>query len=242
MEYWYEEHFNEDYLMVYKHRNDELAQHELQKLMTFIPYKKGQYLLDLCCGNGRHSRWFFKKGLHVTGVDLSETLLEDAKKQQGSEDIQYIRSDMRHITFLNQFDVVVNLFTSFGYFEDDLENEQVLKNAYNALVPQGYFIFDYLNPAFLEKNLVPFSKEVIDQLSILQYRTIEDNTVIKKIKIEDQEGSKRQYEERVKLYSREQLDNMIKQSGFQINHTFGDYDGSLYNKTQSSRLIYVCQK
>ncbi|MFC0472627.1 class I SAM-dependent methyltransferase [Halalkalibacter kiskunsagensis] len=241
MENWYEEHFNEDYLRIYKHRNDDLAHKELTQLMKFVPTMKDQSLLDLCCGNGRHSRWFAKQGFHVTGVDLSPTLLNEAQKKEYAKDIHYVRSDMRELYYKDEFDVVVNLFTSFGYFKEDEQNKKVLANAYHALKTNGYFVFDYLNPSFLENHLVPFSKDVIDDLSILQYRMIINNTVVKKIKVEDN-GALREYEERVKLYERQKLDAMLEEVGFTILHTFGDYEGSRYERNVSPRLIYVCQK
>jgi SAM-dependent methyltransferase len=241
MENWYQEHFNEDYLSIYKHRNDDLAHKELTQLMKFVPTTKGQSLLDLCCGNGRHSRWFAKQGFHVTGVDLSPALLKEAQKKEYAKDIHYVRLDMRELYYKDDFDVVVNLFTSFGYFKEDEQNKKVLANAYHALKTNGYFVFDYLNPSFLENHLVPFSKDVIDDLSILQYRMIINNTVVKKIKVEDN-GALREYEERVKLYERQKLDAMLEEVGFTILHTFGDYDGSRYERNDSSRLIYICQK
>ncbi|WP_368505392.1 class I SAM-dependent methyltransferase [Alkalihalophilus sp. As8PL] len=241
MEYWYKEHFNEDYLLIYKHRNDARAQSELKSLMSFIPYHKDQKILDLCCGAGRHSRWFWENGLKVTGVDLSSTLLNEAEKFQQSRDIHYIQSDMRNIDFDEEFDLVANLFTSFGYFQKDIENEQVLKNVYKALKKDGYFLFDYLNPAFIKQNLIPFSKEVIEETSIFQYRTIENDTVVKKIRIEDH-SSRRTYEERVKLYSSEQLKWMLEKNGLKVIHTLGHYDGTPYDENHSSRLIYICQK
>ncbi|MDV2886709.1 class I SAM-dependent methyltransferase [Alkalihalophilus pseudofirmus] len=241
METWYKEHFNEDYLRIYKHRNDNLAHQELTQLMKFVPVVQGQSLLDLCCGNGRHSRWFAKQGFRVTGVDLSPVLLGEARKGEHAEDIHYVRSDMRDLSYKDNFDLVVNLFTSFGYFKEDEQNKKVLQNAYDALKLNGYFVFDYLNPSFLENNLVPFSKDIIDDLSILQYRMIVNNTVVKKIKVEDN-GALREYEERVKLYERATLDVMLKEAGFTIIHTFGDYDGSEFQSRESSRLIYICQK
>ncbi|MEC5425913.1 class I SAM-dependent methyltransferase [Virgibacillus sp. C22-A2] len=241
MENWYKEHFNEDYLRIYKHRNDDLAHKELTQLMKFVPTTEGQSLLDLCCGNGRHSRWFAKQGFHVTGVDLSPTLLNEAQNKECAKDIHYVRSDMRELNYKDDFDIVVNLFTSFGYFKEDEQNKKVLANAYQALKTNGYFVFDYLNPSFLENHLIPFSKDVIDDLSILQYRMIINNTVVKKIKVEDN-GALREYEERVKLYERQKLDAMLEEVGFTILYTFGDYDCSRYERNDSSRLIYVCQK
>ncbi|WP_227937551.1 class I SAM-dependent methyltransferase [Alkalihalobacillus deserti] len=240
MEYWYKDHFQEDYLMIYKHRNEENANSELENLMNFIPYKPQQEVLDLCCGAGRHSRWFAKKGMNVTGIDLSSTLLAEAKRQSDTLNITYIRSDMREVSFKNKFDIVVNLFTSFGYFENDQDNERVFTRVHSSLKKGGYFLFDYLNPSFTRKNLVPFSQQIIDQTSIDQYRNIDNDAVIKRIVVKDN-YSTRHYEERVKLYSKNKISKMLENNNLKIIHLFGNYDGCKYDQS-SPRLLYICKK
>lgn len=237
---WYEDHFQEDYLMIYKHRNDENAHSELNNIMSFIPYQKQQKVLDLCCGAGRHSRWFAARGMKVTGIDLSNTLLEEAKRQSEALNITYLKSDMRKIAFKNEFDIVANLFTSFGYFETDEDNESVFTRVYSSLKKGGYFLFDYLNPAFLRKNLIRFSQQTIDQTSIYQYRKIVNNTVIKRIVVKDK-YSNRHYEERVKLYSENKIRGMLENNNLELMHLFGNYDGTIYSDN-SPRLIYICRK
>ncbi|MFC0558905.1 class I SAM-dependent methyltransferase [Halalkalibacter alkalisediminis] len=237
---WYEDHFQEDYLMIYKHRNEENAHLELSNIMNFIPYKKDQKVLDLCCGAGRHSRWFAKRGLNVTGIDLSNTLLEEAKTQSQTLGIKYIRSDMRNITFNNEFDIVVNLFTSFGYFEDDQDNERVFTRVYSSLKEGGYFLFDYLNPSFTRENLVPFSQQTIDHTAINHYRNIDNDAVVKRIVVKDNDST-RHYEERVKLYSENRISEMLENNNLKIMHLFGNYDGSKYDQN-SPRLLYICKK
>ncbi|MFN7249998.1 MAG: class I SAM-dependent methyltransferase [Anaerobacillus sp.] len=237
---WYEDHFQEDYLKIYNHRNEN-AETELQNIMKFIPYQEGQKLLDLCCGAGRHSRWFANQKLTVTGVDLSLALLQEAKKHLNREEINYVKSDMREINFENEFDIVANLFTSFGYFDRDSENERVFSRVYSSLKTGGYFLFDYLNPMFIKGNLVPFSQKSIDDTEILEYRKIVTNTVVKRIIMKDL-YSKRIYEERVKLYSEKQIKKMLENNSLKPLHLFGNYDGSPYIAENSPRLIYICQK
>ncbi|WP_332690453.1 class I SAM-dependent methyltransferase [Halalkalibacter lacteus] len=237
---WYEDHFQQDYLMIYKHRSEENANSELSNLMNFIPYRKNQKVLDLCCGAGRHSRWFADRGMNVTGVDLSNTLIEEAKRQSHTLNITYIRSDMRDVTFKNEFDIVANLFTSFGYFDKDKDNERVFTRVHSSLKEGGYFLFDYLNPAFLRKNLVPFSQQTFDQTSIYQYRKIDNDTVIKRIVVKDN-YSNRNYEERVKLYSEDKIREMLENNNLKVMHLFGNYDARKYDHS-SPRLIYICRK
>ncbi|MDX5475478.1 MAG: class I SAM-dependent methyltransferase [Bacillaceae bacterium] len=240
---WYEDHFQEDYLMIYKHRNEKRAQEELTSISKFLPFKKGDQLLDLCCGNGRHCRWFAKQGIKVTGVDLSSTLLKEARKKEQANKlgIRYIQTDMRNIQFDQEFDIVVNLFTSFGYFEQDSENERVIAKISLALKPGGHFLLDFFNPYYVRRKLIPITVETVGEKTIHQFRKIEDNTVKKTIKINDHQGSKR-YEERVKLYTEEYLTKIIENYDLRIKSIYGNYDGSPYSVENSERLILLCKK
>ena len=113
-------------------------------------------MIELILCEGRGSRWFTKKGMQVVGVDHLQTSLRIA----GSKATDYIR-------FTEEFDYVANLFTSFGYFDKNEENELVIRNMNSALQKDGTLLLDYLNPNYLKKNLIPFSRERRDGLDIL---------------------------------------------------------------------------
>jgi SAM-dependent methyltransferase len=238
---WYEQHFQEDYLKIYKHRSEIEAARELEKLAPYLHLKPGQKALDLCCGEGRHSRWLAKQGLDVLGIDLSPVLLQEAMKKTVDPSIHYIRSDVRHIAIKQEMDLVVNLFTSFGYFETDRENEKVIQNVSSALKEDGYFLIDYLNPDYVKTNLIPFSRDFRDGLDIVQYRTVTENFVRKKI-IVNHKASESHYSENVKLYSVEQLMKMLVRNDLHVLHLFGDYNASAYQPNRSLRMILICKK
>lgn len=237
---WFEEHFQEDYLKIYAHRDEQEAAQAMERLLSFIDVKAGDTVLDLCCGQGRHSRWLAEQGFRVIGVDLSAVLLQKAIKDSLNMPVQYMRSDVRKIGFDQEMDAVVNLFTSFGYFSHE-DNERVLARVYQALKPGGYFILDYLNPAYVKENLEPYTYREIEELEVSQYREIADNQVQKRIVVQEG-GTERQYTEKVKLYSSEQLTDMLERNGFNILHLLGDYKGSKYQGKTSSRMIFICQK
>lgn len=239
---WFEKSFQEDYLKIYAHRDEEKATQELEKLVTFLNIQPGQTALDLCCGQGRHSRWLAQLGLRVMAVDLSAVLLQEAIKQSLNLPVLYMRADAREIPFQEEMDYVFNLFTSFGYFLEDEENEKVLKQASKALKPGGYFLMDYLNPEYLRFHLVPYSESKGNGLEILQYRTVNEEFVQKRIVIKEQGESPRHYEERVKLYSVDQLQQMLLRQGFEITHLFGNYDAKPYMPEHSPRMIFICKK
>jgi len=239
---WYERSFQEDYLRIYAHRDERKATQELEKLISYVPIIKGQRVLDLCCGQGRHSRWLASLGLQVVGVDLSAVLLAEAIKQSLNMNILYMRADVREVSFTEEMDHVFNLFTSFGYFPEDEENEKVFKNASRALKPGGYFVFDYLNPGYLHRHINPYSETEQGNLIIKQHRSINEQFVEKKIVIQELGENSRQYEERVKLYETGQLAQMLERNGLAIGHLFGDYDASSYHEEESPRIIYICRK
>ena len=112
-------------------------------------------------------------------------LLSIAKQTAENENlkINFVHSDIRNFKSYDKFDLVINLFTSFGYFETDEENFSVLQKAYNLLVDDGFFVLDFFNSQFLKQNLVEFSEENLDGAEIHQYRKIKDNRVTKKIVI-----------------------------------------------------------
>ncbi|MFB5661610.1 class I SAM-dependent methyltransferase [Alteribacillus sp. HJP-4] len=241
MKAWYEEHFQEDYLRVYDHRDEEKAAAELAPIMEYVEIRRNMKAVDLCCGNGRHARWLARKGIHVTGVDLSAALLKKAIDLTSGLPVNYMRGDIRDIPLLQEYDLAFNLFTSFGYFQDDAENELVLTRANEALKPGGIFIFDYLNPLYVEKHLVPEDSRKTDGLIVRQKRSIHAGYVHKKILIQDG-NSEREYTERVKLYHQDQLEKMLLRNQLTTLHRFGDYNAAPYSRETSPRQLFICEK
>ncbi|WP_107724566.1 class I SAM-dependent methyltransferase [Desmospora activa] len=236
---WYEESFGEDYLLVYKHRSRRRADREIEAVVRWLQLKQGTSLLDLCCGTGRHSIPLHRHGFCVTGVDLSPVLLQVAEEEAEGLDISFHQGDMRDLPFQdNQFDGLVNLFTSFGYFADDRENERVLREIARVVKPGGRFVIDYLNHAVVKEGLVPQSERMEEEVVIREKRWTEEGFVKKEIEVEDNEG-KRRYLERVKLYTREQMETMMTAAGLVIEKVKGDFDSSDYAEATSPRMIFT---
>ncbi|MDT8286230.1 MAG: class I SAM-dependent methyltransferase [Elusimicrobiales bacterium] len=116
--------------------------------------KKGAALLDLCCGPGRHSVEFARRGMSVTGADFSKEYLREAAERAKKRKVplRLIRCDMRRLPFGGEFDAAVNLFTSFGYFPEFSDDLKTLKGVARALKPGGLFLIDVVNGAFVRKN------------------------------------------------------------------------------------------
>jgi SAM-dependent methyltransferase len=236
---WYEQSFGRDYLTVYKHRDLQGAAREVRRMMQWLDLPVGAEVLDLCCGMGRHSLALTELGLSVTGVDLSEVLLAEARKLDSQAKVTWIRGDMRNVPLALTFDAVVNLFTSFGYFEDDEENAQVLREIDRLLAPGGRFIIDYMNPSYVIRNLVPASERMEGSERIEERRSIEQGFVRKRIEIVGADTPQRSYLEQVKLYSLEQMKRLMAATSLRVDQVYGGYDSSVYDEQTSERMILV---
>ncbi len=244
MKQWYDQWFNSpEYLEVYNHRNEIDGEKHVNFILSKINLKPDSKILDMACGSGRHSILFAKKGYNVAGIDLSENLLAEAKKLAEKEklNVNLIKSDIRKFSTDNKFNLILNLFTSFGYFREDEDNFLVLKKAYEFLLPEGFFVLDYFNKNHLLKNLIPISEQIRNGKKIVQKRYVRKGRVEKIIQIIFNEEIK-EYNESVKLYSHQELNDKLLEIGFENVKLFGDFDGSSFNMDNSPRFIAICKK
>jgi SAM-dependent methyltransferase len=251
---WYKKWFNtQQYLDLYKHRDKEDAKKIVSLLFNSIKFSKGAECLDLACGNGRHSVLFAMKGLSVTGLDLSAFLINQAKKRLTKEyrkykkNLYFMIGDMKHLKFKNKFDIVVNLFSSFGYFSSDKENFSVINGVSKALKRNGFFLFDFLNKNHLKRNLVPYNHKLIGNTAFIQIRHFENSFVVKNIFIiKNSKFGKppkiHQFFEKIRLYSFSDFKREFRKNGLQFVKVFGDYSGKPFNSKSSERLIILAQK
>ena len=241
---WFKDWFNtQEYLNVYQHRNESDAEDHIKLILGNVKIPSGAKILDMACGAGRHAIILARKNFHLTAVDLSENLISIAEQSAQNENlkINFVQSDIRKYETKDKFDLIINLFTSFGYFESDEENFAVLQKAYHLLVENGFFVLDFFNSEFLRQNLVEFSEENLGGAEIHQYRKIKNNRVTKKIVI-TKNGNLSTYEESVRMFSKDEIVNAIQNIGFDIYKTFGDFLGNEFDKLSSPRLIMICKK
>jgi SAM-dependent methyltransferase len=236
---WFEAWFGEDYLRIYHHRDEEEAEHAIEMIVSNLPGRQISSVLDLGCGAGRHTKVLFERWWTV-GLDLSMALLRVARKE--SPDAPYVRADMRDLPFADEsFDLVVNLFTSFGYFEDDSENARVLGCVRAALRPGGTFVIDFLNASQVRKELVPYDERVERGVTIEQRRTITgDNRFVEKT-IRLRERGK-EYIERVRLLTEADLERMLRASGFEVSKRFGDYSGVNWSEDSPRVILFASRR
>jgi 2-polyprenyl-3-methyl-5-hydroxy-6-metoxy-1,4-benzoquinol methylase len=241
---WFEDWFNTDeYLEVYQHRNEADARELVQLILKSVNLSKNASVLDLACGAGRHSIFFAKRGYKVTAVDLSDNLLRVAKKsaERNKVSIDFLKADLRHFSTNRNFDLIVNLFTSFGYFESDAENLKLFETVNKYLSPSGYFVLDYFNKTFIENNLVKESRDNFKYCTLVQKRHIEKKRVIKDIYINGN-GTTAHYKESVRMFSREELISAIENEGMKIRNVFGGFKAEEFDEINSPRIIIIAQK
>lgn len=241
---WFKDWFDSDeYLIAYKHRDDDDAKKLVSLILNNIDRNAVADVLDLACGSGRHSILLAKEGYNVTGIDLSKNLLNIANKfaSESNLKVNFIRSDLRHIKLKQQFDLVLNLFTSFGFFQSDNENSIIFRRAFELTRANGCFVFDFLNREFVIKNLIPYSVQDLGHSVIEQYREIISDRVVKKIIITS-EGRAKEFIESVKLYSQDWLKTQLQINGFVISQNYGNYSGEIFSDVNSKRFIAICRK
>ena len=200
----------------------------------------GGTVLDLCCGPGRHSVPFAKQGSRVTGVDRSSYLLGHARQFASAEGvtIRWVQEDMRDFKAPGRFELAVNLFTSFGYFEDPAENLRVLANVHASLVPGGAFVLDIVGKEVVARIFQPCRvQELPDGALLVQRATvIDDWSRIENDWLVVRNGNVRSFRFRHWLYSAIELRGLLKDVGFARIDLFGSLDGSSYGM-EASRLV-----
>jgi SAM-dependent methyltransferase len=236
---WFEEWFGEDYLRIYQHRDEQEAEHAIELIAANLPGRDVNTVLDLGCGAGRHTKVLFERWWTV-GLDLSMALLKEARRE--SPDAPYVRADMRELPFADEsFDLVVNLFTSFGYFDDDREHARVLSCVRSAMRQGGTFVIDFLNASQVRRDLVPYDERTENGVTIEQRRVItpDDRFVEKTITLR---GTEKEYIERVRLLSAADLEEMLKAAGFEVLKSFGDYSGVGWSEDSPRTILFASRR
>jgi len=238
---WFEEWFDSKYYHVlYKNRNDNEAKSFIDYLLTEIDLAKGSKVLDLACGKGRHSQYLSTLGYDVKGVDLSKNSIEEAKKLKGNN-LSFEVKDMRESFAKNEFNLVANLFTSFGYFDSLSDNIKVLRNIENMMTENGYFVIDFMNVDKVIRTLKVEGDIEIDGIDFKITRKIENGNIIKDIHINDN-GSQFHFQEKVQALTIDNFKELINKTDLVIEHFYGDYKLSNFDADVSDRLIIVGTK
>jgi SAM-dependent methyltransferase len=242
---WWNVYFDDLYLRMFEAilTPDRTAQ-EVAGVMTMLNLRQGAHILDLCCGQGRHAVLLGRAGYHLTGLDRSAYLLECARQAAGEAgvDLQLVRGDMRWLPWRDRFDACLNLFTAFGYFENETENQQVLHQVYNSLKPGGLFFLDVSNRDYYLLRLWPRSWQRHGQAIILEETRFEALTGHFVTTFTWLAGKNEEsLTHSVRYYTAPELSNMLRAAGLVPLAVYGDFDGRAFD-LDSKRLIIVAQK
>ena len=238
---WFASWFDTSYYhTLYKDRDEKEAKSFIENLIDDLKIPKNAYLLDLACGQGRHSITLNELGYKVLGVDLSENSIKIASSFS-TDDLSFTVHDMRNSIEGKSFAAVLNLFTSFGYFDDEIDNLKVLKSINKMLDENGLLVIDFMNAHRVVRTLVESEVKTVDGINFNIERKFDGKHIYKDIRFKD-DGKDFHFTERVQALTKETFEKLLSQSGFRILRTFGDFDLSPYDKVKSNRLILITQK
>jgi SAM-dependent methyltransferase len=233
----------DDYMVFYgDDLTDERSEAEVAALVKLLELDSPKKILDLACGFGRHANRLAALGHAVTGVDLTPGFLEIARSQAVAMgvNIDYRQGDMRQIDFREEFDRVLLLFTSFGYFEDD-ENVRVMEAIARALKPGGLLRFDIPNRDVVVKT-VP-STEVVDKgadlmINRLSFDMLSGRFHNRRIVVRD--GVRKDKPFSIRLYNATEIRDLLNQAGLEVDKILG-YSGQPLSG-DSRGMVIVARK
>lgn len=233
---WFEEWFNSPYYhKLYCHRNEEEARFFIDNLLKKLELPKGAKILDLACGKGRHAIYLNTLGYDVTGIDLSEENIATAQISE-NQTLSFFVHDMRQLYWNEYFDCILNLFTSFGYFDDENDNLKTLQSVHDSLKPGGTFVIDFMNAEKAIQNLIQQETVVSDGTEFHISREATNTHIHKTIEVREGEKIHR-FSEKVQLLREEDFEKLFESARLKINAVWGDYSLNPFHEETSERLI-----
>ena len=245
---WYKELYTEAYIDLCGFGSPEQTEIEARFIVDVLGLNSDSRILDLCCGFGRHTFEIANlAGCRIVGFDLSEDYLTIAREKYSADNIEYVKGDMRNIQLEDQFDAVTDLFTSFGFFEKDEDNEKVIRQVNGSLKKDGLFLLDIENKfSFVLNDVLKkeryWRKMDDDRYCLIhnQYDIANEREVFS-ARILEEERNDICVGYNISLYSLPELKSMLRRNGFELVNYWGDFDKSEYS-INSRRLITMARK
>jgi SAM-dependent methyltransferase len=238
---WFEDWFDSKfYHILYKDRNDSEAKKFIDNLIYFLTPNKNDSFCDVACGKGRHSIYINKLGYLIDGFDLSENSILEAKGNE-SQNLRFYVNDIRIPLKKDNYNFAFNLFTSFGYFENESDNQKSINAIADSLKSDGVLVLDFMNCNKTIKNLTQTETKIIDTIEFNISRAVIEGYIIKSISFKHN-NTDYVFQEKVKVISLEVFKSYFDTANLKIESTFGDYNLNPFDLDNSDRLILVARK
>ena len=238
---WFEdeEFWRDAYPFLFPPERFAAAQEQVADILALTGLENGN-VLDLCCGPGRHSEDFARRGFTVTGVDRSQFLL--SKAQETGAAVEWVQEDMRRFSRPETFHLTVNLFTSFGYFDEE-GDRQVLANIHRNLLPGGLLVLDVAGKEVVARRWSPCHYTAMaGNIRMVQHPEIRDDWGSVHMEWMMIRGETvRSFWIRHNLYSGRELRERLRDAGFAEVSLYGNLQGAPYD-VDATRLVAVARK
>jgi len=238
---WFVDWFDSPYYhILYKNRDDKEAQSFISNLITLLQPNKNNLFIDVACGKGRHAMFLNSLGYNVDGFDLSENSISIAQLKENAS-LHFFTNDIREPLKTNHYDFAFNLFTSFGYFDDEKDNQKAIDAISESLNSNGILVLDFMNSNKVINNLNKQEIKEVDNIKFNIKRSFTNGHIVKDINFEA-DNKQHQYQEKVKSISLDVFKNYFLKANLSIDAIFGDYDLNPFDLENSDRLILVARK
>lgn len=220
------------------------AKAESENVIKLLKIDPNDRILDLCCGNGRHSLELSSKGYDVVGVDRTSAFIEKGrqKAKQNNLNIEFVVSDMREYCVPNSFNIVINLFGSFGYFDNPTNDLKVVKNMYASLRSGGKFLIETMGKEILANDFQEKDwNESGDTLVLAERKPIQNWSRMQTRWIVIKGNERVEHTVSVRSYSAVELSSLLSEGGFSKVQVYGDIEGIAYNQ-HAKRLVVIGHK
>lgn len=217
------------------------AKEQVRQIEKLLQLEANARILDLCCGNGRHSLELSERGFDVTGVDRTERFIEAARSQaeQRGLDAEFVVADMREYCLPNRYDVILNLFGSFGYFDDPADDQKVVENMVASLRPGGQFLIETTGKEILARDFRARDWDEVGDLLVLSEKWVSHNWGRIETRWIAIRGAERiEHRVSVRSFSATELSSLLDDCGFSEVCVYGSLDGTEYDQT-AERLVVV---
>jgi SAM-dependent methyltransferase len=220
------------------------TQEEVEKVVKLLQIEGQAKILDLCCGKGRHTLELSRRAFDVVGVDRTAAYIERARSEAEKLNLKatFILGDMREYCVPNNFDIIINMFGSFGYFENSDDDHKVVTNMYTSLRAGGQFLIETAGKEVVARNFQKRDWSEEGDLLILSERKTSQHWGRIETRWIVIQGTKRvEHRVSVRSYSAMELSSLLLDCGFGQVQVYGSLAGTEYDQ-MAQRLVVVGQK